>query len=149
MATRVAASVSENFSSSSSARAFTAFFGSPYRSPTSRRFSRPVSSSSTVADWAVNPIFFRTSAGSETTSWPATRAVPEVGGLRVVIIRIVVVLPEPFGPSNPRTVPVGTVNEMSSTAVKSPNRLTRCSASIAGADVDRVLTLKGWPPPVE
>src|SRR5699024_2611990 len=105
LAGRVAASASENFSSSSSARARTCLAGSPYRSPMRRRFSRPVSSSSTVADWAVSPIERRTAAGSRSTSWPATRAVPEVGGLRVVIIRTTVVLPAPLGPSRPSTVP--------------------------------------------
>ena len=150
--TLVAASVSENFSSSSSARSLTVFLGSPYRSPISRRFSLPVSNSSTVAAWAVSPMALRTSAGSVCTSYPATRAVPEVGGLRVVIMRIVVVLPEPLGPSSPSTDPVGTEKEIPSTAVKSPNFLTRFSASIAGADDgapgagSEVLTRKGWTP---
>ena len=101
----------------------------------SRRFSRPVKSSSTVAACAVRPIAFRTSAGWRWMSYPATRAVPDVGGLSVVIMRIVVVFPDPFGPSRPSTDPVGTVKEMPSTAVKSPNFLTSFSASIAGADV--------------
>ena len=106
-----------------------------------------------MADWAVSPIALRTSAGSRCTSYPATLPVPEVGGLRVVIIRMVVVLPEPLGPSRPSTEPVGTEKEMPSTAVKSPNLLTRFSASIAAGD-DRVpeagkgvLTRKGWPSP--
>ena len=34
----------------------------------SQRFSRPVSSSSTVADWPVSPIERRTAAGSVSTS---------------------------------------------------------------------------------
>ena len=44
-----------------------------------RRFSRPVSSSSTVADWAVRPIRCRTASGFLATSNPATCAVPLVG----------------------------------------------------------------------
>jgi ABC-type multidrug transport system ATPase subunit len=61
----------------------------------------------------------------------SARAVPLVGVDRVVIIRTVVVLPAPLGPSRPRTDPWGTEKLTSSTAVWSPNRLTRCSASIA------------------
>ncbi|GAA4260117.1 hypothetical protein GCM10022294_03310 [Dietzia aurantiaca] len=69
-------------------------------------------------------------------------------------MRMVVVLPDPFGPSRPSTDPVGTEKEMPSTAVKSPNFFTRFSASIAGADgVARaagagVVTRKEWTPPV-
>ena len=43
-----------------------------------------------------------------TTSRPATRALPPVGGSSVVRIRTAVVLPAPFGPSRPSTVPVST-----------------------------------------
>ena len=44
-------------------------------------------------------------------SWPATRAVPAVGRVRVVIIRTVVVLPAPLGPSSPSTEPSGTAKD--------------------------------------
>ena len=94
-------------------------------------FSRPVSSSSTVADWPVRPIERRTAAGSASTSCPATRAVPRVGFVSVVIIRTVVVFPAPLGPSSPSTVPRGTAKLTSSTASVSPNSLTSPSASIA------------------
>ena len=119
-----------------------------------RRFSRPVNNSSTVAACAVSPMALRTSAGRRRTSYPATRAVPDVGGLSVVIMRMVVVLPDPFGPSRPSTDPVGTEKEMPSTAVKSPNLFTRFSASIAGADGVAlaagagVVTRKEWTPTV-
>ena len=46
-----------------------------------------------------------------TTSWPATRPVPAVGRVRVVIIRTVVVLPAPLGPSRPSTEPSGTTKD--------------------------------------
>ena len=92
-----------------------------------------MSSSSTVADWAVRPIRWRTASGSATTSNPATRAVPLVGMLSVVIIRTVVVLPAPLGPSIEKTVPAGTEKLTPSTAVKSSNLLTRSTASMAGA----------------
>ena len=48
---------------------------------------------------------FRTSVVSVTTSWPITRAVPEVGSSRVISILMVVVLPAPFGPSRPNSSP--------------------------------------------
>jgi hypothetical protein len=67
------------------------------------------------------------------TSKPATCAVPLVGIDSVVIMRTVVVLPAPFGPSMEKTVPAGTEKLTPSTAVKSPKVLTRSTASIAGA----------------
>ena len=91
-----------------------------------------------MADWAVRPIRCRTASASATTSYPATRAVPDVGRESVVIIRTVVVLPAPLGPSIEKTDPSGTVKLTPSTAVKSPNLLTRSTASMAGA-------LIGWP----
>ena len=47
-------------------------------------------------------------------------------------MRNVVVLPAPFGPSNPKISPRVTLNDVSSTAVKSPNFLTRFSTTITG-----------------
>ena len=41
---------------------------------------------------------------------------PDVGGIKQVIIFIVVVFPAPFGPRNPTISPFSTLNEMSSTA---------------------------------
>jgi len=62
--------------------------------------------------------------------------VPPVGSVSVVIIRTVVVLPAPFGPSSPSTVPGGTAKLTPSTAGLSkavpPNLLTRSMASMAG-----------------
>jgi hypothetical protein len=51
---------------------------------------------------------------------PATVAVPPVAGIRPVIIRIVVVLPAPFGPRKPVTVPGSSSNDTWSTTVRSP-----------------------------
>ena len=48
---------------------------------------------------------FLTSRASLTTSWPSTRALPEVGMSSVISILIVVVLPAPFGPSRPKSSP--------------------------------------------
>ena len=85
-----------------------------------------------MAVWPVSPIERRTASGSLSTSWPATRAVPLVGRLRVVIIRTVVVLPAPLGPRRPSTVPCGTSKLTSSTATVSSKCLTRLMASTAG-----------------
>ena len=45
------------------------------------------------------------------TSNPPTVAVPDVAGMNPVSMRIVVVLPAPFGPRNPRISPLFTVND--------------------------------------
>src|SRR2546426_12735014 len=60
---------------------------------------------------------FFTSIGCSSTSKPATEAVPDVGGKKHVSMRIVVVLPAPFGPRKPTIWPFSTSNEMVSTAV--------------------------------
>src|SRR5690625_2923907 len=96
------------------------------------RFSVPVRSSSTDAYWPVRPTLVRTASGSRPMSCPSTRAVPASGTSRVASIRTMVVLPAPLGPSRPKTVPRSTVRSTPSTAVVSPKRLTRPSASIAG-----------------
>src|ERR1051326_2930549 len=59
---------------------------------------------------------FLTSMGCSRTSKPATVAVPAAGGRKHVRMRIVVVLPAPFGPRKPTIWPFWTSNEMSSTA---------------------------------
>src|SRR5579864_1410294 len=50
---------------------------------------------------------------------------------------IVVVVPAPFGPNRPNTSPTPTVRVRSLTAVKSPNRFTRCASSRSAC--------RGWP----
>src|SRR3990170_9035849 len=70
------------------------------------------------------PIDRWTAIGSATMSWPATRARPSVGGRTVARIRIVVVLPAPFGPRNPKTVRSGTWNVAPSSAF-APSPRTR------------------------
>ena len=54
---------------------------------------------------------------------------PAVAESSVHSIEIVVVLPAPLGPRNPNSSPGATSNDTSSTAVKPPNRFTRCSTS--------------------
>src|SRR5437016_14267976 len=71
-----------------------------------------------------------TAAGSWTTSMPATRATPAVGVSSVHSIEIVVDLPAPFGPRNPKISPARTSRSMPATATRSPYFLTRPLASI-------------------
>src|SRR6478752_6772025 len=66
---------------------------------------------------------FFTSSGFLRTSKPATVAVPALGGRKQVSMRMVVVLPAPFGPRNPTIWPFSTENEMRSTAVVRAYRL--------------------------
>ena len=47
-------------------------------------------------------------------------ALPSVTGISVVIMRISVVLPAPFGPNNPKISPSATLKLTSFTASKSP-----------------------------
>ncbi|CAB5147823.1 unannotated protein [freshwater metagenome] len=49
-----------------------------------------------------------------------TQMLPDVGSSSPAIIRSVVVLPQPDGPSNAKNEPFGITNERSSTALKSP-----------------------------
>src|SRR4051812_24923584 len=97
------------------------------------RFSWPVSSSSTAAYWPARPICCLSSAACSTTSRPATVALPESGLRRVVSTRTAVVLPAPFGPSSPSTLPGATSRSTPSSARTSPKLLTRPVAVMAGA----------------
>src|ERR1700689_3277938 len=67
----------------------------------------------------------RTSRDWLRTSYPATLAVPAVGGKKHVSIRMVVVLPAPLGPRKPTICPFATEKEMRSTAVLRAYRLVR------------------------
>ena len=58
----------------------------------------------------------RTSLGSDTTSWPRTIAEPAVGRSCVATIFTKVVLPAPFGPRRPKTVPRPTSRDTPSRA---------------------------------
>src|SRR4051794_38393885 len=100
------------------------------------RFSAPVSSSSTAAYCPASPIRWRSSAASLTTSSPATRALPESGFNSVVSTRTAVVLPAPFGPSSPSTVPCETSRSTPSSARTSPNDLVSPEVTIAGSLIE-------------
>src|SRR5436190_4482940 len=86
-----------------------------------RRFSRTVSSMSSVSDCGTTPIRARISGPSMTGSMSRTRSVPAVTGETQPIIRIVEVLPAPFGPRKPNASPRATSKSIASTAVISPN----------------------------
>src|SRR5215470_4132656 len=75
----------------------------------------------------------RTFAASRTTSRPSTLACPASGSRMVARIRTAVVLPAPFGPSSPSTLPTWTARSMPSSATTGPNRLTSPCAAIAGS----------------
>ena len=66
------------------------------------------------------PICFRAFRDSSTISNPAIEAVPLVGGINPVRIFIVVDLPAPLGPKNPKISPFSTENVRPVTAGKSP-----------------------------
>src|SRR5207247_10842858 len=72
---------------------------------------------------------------SVSTSNPPTLALPPDAASRPQRIRMVVDLPAPLGPRNPKISPLRTLSEMWSTATKSPNRLIRSSTSTAQATV--------------
>ena len=66
------------------------------------------------------PSRIRTRIGFSKTQLPATRTVPEVAAMKVVMIRMVVLLPAPFGPRKPTTSPRPTENDTASSATCCP-----------------------------
>lgn len=74
----------------------------------STRFSRPVSTSSTAANWPVRLIDSRTSPGSPATSKPCTVAAPASAVSSVERMRMSVVFPAPFEPSSAKMLPGAT-----------------------------------------
>src|SRR5258708_10598958 len=68
-----------------------------------------------------------TSIGFSCTSRPHTETLPALGGMKPVIMRIVVDLPAPLGPRNPSTSPFPTSKETPSTARFGPKDLLRFS----------------------
>src|SRR6516165_3154373 len=95
------------------------------------RLLTPDSPSSTEAYCPVRPISWRTWWAWRTTSYPHTSACPPSARRRVARIRTAVVLPAPFGPSTPSTVPCRATRSTPASAVVLPKRLTRPLASIA------------------
>src|SRR6202034_4307551 len=62
---------------------------------------------------------------------------PDVGRTRPSSIRIVVVFPAPFGPTNPQTDPEGMASATSSTTVRSPKRLVSPVVATVSGPADR------------
>jgi len=71
----------------------------------------------------------RLSERSSGTGYPSSQIDPVVGLVSPSSIRIMVVLPAPFGPRYPNAVPVGTRRSTRSTAVRPPNRLVSLAVS--------------------
>src|SRR5690606_7919408 len=99
--------------------------------PNTAGFCRPVSPSSPAAYRPASPIRARTSRGRRATSRPATVARPASSRSRVDRMRTAVVLPAPFGPSRPCTVPVRTARPKPSRARWPPERFSRARACTA------------------
>src|SRR5579871_1098768 len=74
----------------------------------------------------------RTSSGCFATSNPPTVARPDVGPSKPHRMRMVVDLPAPLGPRNPKISPRRTSIDTLSTATKSPKRFVSCSILTAG-----------------
>src|SRR5437773_5755351 len=73
----------------------------------------------------------RTRFPSRTGSSPSTVSRPLVGALTACTMRMVDVLPAPFGPRKPKHLPLSMRNEIPETASTSPKRFRRSLASIA------------------
>src|SRR4051812_15227545 len=95
------------------------------------RISRPVRPACWAEASSRTPTS-RPGLGRSEKSRPETRAVPDVGGVKPTMTRMVVDLPAPLGPRNPVTRPASAVKVTSSTAVKAPYLLVRESTVIMG-----------------
>src|SRR5262249_44490449 len=109
------------------------------------RFSRTVSSTSSVSSCGTTPSRARISRPSRTGSRPRMDSSPALGGDTQPIIRMVEDLPAPFGPRKPNASPRCRSKSIPSTAVKLPNRLTRPRARISGETADTHVRLPGGP----
>src|SRR4051794_34307030 len=96
-------------------------------------FSRTVSSLSSVSSCGTTPRRARIFGPSRAGSRPRMLSVPAVTGETQPIIRIVELLPAPFGPRKPNASPFCTSKSIASTAVSAPNVLTSPRAWISGA----------------
>src|SRR3989440_3026718 len=96
-------------------------------------FSRTVNSMSSVSCGGTTPRRGRISAPRVIGSSPRMRSVPPDGGETQPIMRIVEVLPAPFGPRKPNASPRSTSKSTPSTATSSPNRFTSPRAWTSGS----------------
>src|SRR6266567_5667994 len=97
----------------------------------SQRFSHAEKSSSRITSDATQPMRCFTCIGSRRTLNPATEASPSVMSVSPVSSLIIVVLPAPFGPRSPKTVPSATFRLTWSTAVSFPYTFVRFSVTMA------------------
>src|SRR5581483_1087595 len=82
----------------------------------------------------------RCEARLNVTSSPSSRILPEDGSSSPAIMRSVVVLPQPEGPSRTKNSPSAMVNDEARTAVKSPKRFCRLSSRISATALLRKMT---------
>src|SRR6266571_5465753 len=111
----------------------------------SQRFSQAVKSSSRITSDATQPMRCFTCIGSRRTLNPATDASPSVMSVSPVSSLIIVVLPAPFGPRSPKTVPSATFRLTWSTAVSFPYTLVRFSVTIALLTMEHLPSLRENP----
>src|SRR5436190_7125912 len=105
-------------------------------------FSRTVNSRSRESSCGTTPRRARMSAPRLFGSRPRTRSVPPLGGETHPIMRMVELLPAPFGPRKPNASPCCTSKSIASTAVRSPKRLTSPRAWTSGSSVAAFTTCK-------
>src|SRR6267378_7879216 len=86
-----------------------------------------------------------TSIGFSCTSRPHTETAPALGGMKPVIMRMVVDLPAPLGPRNPSTSPLPTAKETPSTARFGPKDLLRFSTLITAPSKNTYTDRRGLP----
>src|SRR5713226_323278 len=65
---------------------------------------------------------------------PSSSMLPDVGGASPISMRIVVVLPAPFGPRNPKKEPRGTSRSRPSTAAFAPYTFFRLRTEMAAGE---------------
>src|SRR5215469_16052440 len=94
------------------------------------RFSRTVSSTSSVSSWGTTPSLALIAGPFLAGSMPSIVSSPPDGGDTQPIMRMVDDLPAPFGPRKPNTSPRLSSKSIPSTAVKSPNLLVSPLARI-------------------
>ena len=106
--------------------------GSRNRRPNISRFSRPVEQLVDRCELTRRASCPRTFDGSAATSRPSSSASPASGRSKVGRMRTRVVLPAPFRPRRPNTIPSGTSRSTPANAVVEPNRFTRPLTRTAG-----------------
>src|SRR5438477_1861158 len=106
------------------------------------RFSCTVNSLSSVSAGGTTPSRPRIAGPSVVGSKPRMRSSPPLAGETHPIIRIVELLPAPFGPRKPNASPCCTSKSIPSTATRSPKRLARPRACTSGSSMAASTTCK-------